>query len=154
MLYLLATLAAAVPATNPANSITIDSDTGAIITALALLVTSITGLFVAIKARSESATAREENRVEVAKVNTLVNGHSTAQAREIGALIRALNDAGIPIPPPEVIVNHDRRAEDTPASLATARGLLGAPVPAVARPAGDPLVPGDEVTITGQIDTP
>lgn len=71
------------------GSVVIDANVAAIITALALLVTSITGLIVALKTQKG-----------LGKVEHLVNSHATDQANEIKSLTRALADAGIVIPQP------------------------------------------------------
>lgn len=61
----------------------------AVITAVSLMITSISGLVVALRTRRS-----------VEQVHTLVNSHATDQAAQIESLTRALADAGIVIPQP------------------------------------------------------
>lgn len=74
------------------GAIVIDANVAAIITALALLVTSVSGLVVAMRTRKENAVAIEE-------VHGIVNSYATAQALRIEQLGAALRAAGYEVPP-------------------------------------------------------
>lgn len=74
-------------------AIVLDANVAAIITALALLITSLSGLIVAIRTRKENARGIEQ-------VHTLVNNRATDQDRRINQLGQALTAAGVAIPVP------------------------------------------------------
>ena len=131
------------------NGIVINADMAAVVTALSLLVTSISGLLVAIRARAEAGVAREENKIEVAKVKQLVNGHTTAQAREIGSLTRALHDAGIEIPQIEIAPIFGRRETDIPGAVPISGTIDGKITPPADLPG---TKDGTETEIHGRID--
>lgn len=78
--------------TIPGPQVVIDGNVAAIITALALLITSITSLIVAMRARSE-------NKEAVGQVHGLVNSYATYQANRIEQLGGVLNEAGLQVPP-------------------------------------------------------
>lgn len=69
------------------NAIVIDANVAAIITALALLVTAVTGLIVALQTKKG-----------LGQIHTLVNSHASDQAQRIAQLGAALQSAGIQIP--------------------------------------------------------
>lgn len=160
----------------------IDATLPGIITAVAVLVTSISGLVLAIR------TSRE-----VRTVHAIVNSRSDDQIRRVDQLGQALQQAGILVParpgysyndPGHRVSNPgiggpkppQRRAGDhlpefalpiehapTPPAVPSAAPQpaapepahpRGHPIPAVPRSPDEPLKPGDEITITGQIDTP
>jgi hypothetical protein len=76
----------------PEGTIVLDANVAAIITALALLVTSISGLIVAMRTRTE-------NKQAIGEVHTLVNSNATNQAARIEQLGAVLSAAGIEVPP-------------------------------------------------------